>query len=162
VACYPTNEQRNVVERAAGFGLPQVYICQLIVSERTGKPISLETLESAFRAELDRGMALAHYQVAKSLYEQAVGGNVTAAIWWTKARMGWSETVIQQKESDESSYDRMSTEENRERIGAARQSAGREDRFEHRMIRRGFPGLPCHCASRRLTFGWLKERPRQP
>ena len=55
-------------------------------------------------------MALANYQVAKSLYEQAVGGNVTAAIWWTKARMGWSETVIQQKESHEHRYDSMSTE----------------------------------------------------
>ena len=32
-------------------------------------------------------MVLADYEVAKSLYEQAVGGNVTAAIWWTKARM---------------------------------------------------------------------------
>ncbi len=32
-------------------------------------------------------MVLADYEVAKSLYEQAVGGNITAAIWWTKARM---------------------------------------------------------------------------
>jgi hypothetical protein len=68
-------------------------------------------LRSAFRAELDRGMALADYEVANALYKQAVSGNVTAAIWWTKARMGWSETVTQQKESDESRYDRMSTEE---------------------------------------------------
>jgi len=106
----PTDEQRNVVERAAGFGLPQVYICQLIVSERTGKPISLETLESAFRAELDRGMALAHYQVANALYEQAVGGNVTAAIWWTKAHMGWSEKTTSH-ENLISKYDRMSEKE---------------------------------------------------
>ena len=62
-------------------------------------PFALDhlALVSAFRAELDRGMAQAHCDVAKSLYDQAVGGNVTAAIWWTKAHMGWSETVIQQK-----------------------------------------------------------------
>jgi hypothetical protein len=31
--------------------------------------------------------------VSCGLYQQAVGGNVTAQIWWTKARMGWKETV---------------------------------------------------------------------
>jgi hypothetical protein len=56
--------------------------------------IDKKTLAEAFRAELDRGMALADYAVAKSLYDQAVGGNVTAAIWWTKARMGWSENKL--------------------------------------------------------------------
>ena len=64
----------------------------------------------AFRVELDRGMAVANYQVAKSIYEQAVGGNVTAAIWWTKARMGWSETSFQ-KDSHETKFERMSEEE---------------------------------------------------
>jgi hypothetical protein len=34
-------------------------------------------LAEAFRAELDRGMALADYAAAKSLFDQAVGGNVT-------------------------------------------------------------------------------------
>jgi hypothetical protein len=31
--------------------------------------------------------------VAESLYRQAVDGNMTAAIWWTKCRMAWKETV---------------------------------------------------------------------
>src|SRR5437899_813198 len=47
---------------------------------------------------------------AKSLYDQAVGGNVTAAIWWTKARMRWSETHIV-KDSDETELERISDEE---------------------------------------------------
>jgi hypothetical protein len=59
----PTDEQRKTVERAAGFGLPQDKICQLVVSDRTGRPIDER---KAFRAELDRGMALADYAVANS------------------------------------------------------------------------------------------------
>jgi hypothetical protein len=38
-ACAPTATEREIVEKAAGFGLPHDKICQLIVSERTGKPI---------------------------------------------------------------------------------------------------------------------------
>jgi hypothetical protein len=37
----PTAKERKIVEKAAGFGLPHDKICQLIVSERTGKPIGL-------------------------------------------------------------------------------------------------------------------------
>jgi len=54
----PTDEQRKIVEKAAGFGLPQEKICQLVISERTGKPVYKKTLAEAFRAELDRGMAV--------------------------------------------------------------------------------------------------------
>jgi len=105
----PTDEQRRIVEKASGFGLPQEKICQLIISERTGNPIDKKTLAEAFRAELDRGMALADYAVGNALYERAVGGNVTAQIWWTKARMGWKETqVIENKKAH---LDRMSAED---------------------------------------------------
>ena len=84
----------EIVEKAAGFGLPHDKICQLIVSERTGKPIDPKTLRSAFRAELDRGVAVAEAAVANALYNNAVhSNNVAAQIWWSKARMRWSETV---------------------------------------------------------------------
>jgi hypothetical protein len=106
----PTDEQRKIVEKAAGFGLPQDKICQLIISKRTGKPIDKKTLAEAFRAELDRGMASADYEVANALFSNALSGNVAAQIWWTKARMGWSETIIQ-KDSDEAEFDRMTEEE---------------------------------------------------
>jgi hypothetical protein len=56
------------------FDLPQEKICQLVISERTGKPVYKKTLAEAFRAELDRGMAVTYYNVAKLLYDQAVGG----------------------------------------------------------------------------------------
>jgi hypothetical protein len=53
------------------------------------------TLRSAFRHELDVGHVKANSAVAESLYQQAIKGNVTAAIWWTKARTGWKETTVQ-------------------------------------------------------------------
>jgi len=40
----PTDEQRKTVERAAEFGLPQDKTCQLVVSDRTGRPIDDDTL----------------------------------------------------------------------------------------------------------------------
>jgi hypothetical protein len=56
--------------------------------------VDTNTLAEAFRAELDRGMGLADYEVANALHSNAVVHNNTAAqIWWTKARMGWSETI---------------------------------------------------------------------
>ena len=88
----PTEEQRKTVERATGVGLPQETICQLIVSERTGKPIDVETLEKHFRFELDRGAAVANYMVLGTLYDKAINGDTTAAIWWSKARCRWRET----------------------------------------------------------------------
>ena len=30
----------------------------------------------------------------ESLYQQALAGNVTAQIWWTKGRMGWKEKTV--------------------------------------------------------------------
>jgi hypothetical protein len=50
----PTVKERKIVEKAAGFGLPHDKICQLIVSERTGKPIDPKTLREVFRVELER------------------------------------------------------------------------------------------------------------
>ena len=89
----PSDEQRRVVERAAGIGLPQEKICQLIISKRTGNPIDKKTLAEAFRAELDRGMAKADYEVLGSLYDNATSGDTTAQIWWSKARCGWRDTT---------------------------------------------------------------------
>jgi hypothetical protein len=62
--CHPTSvmnsrlykENREVVRRAAGFGLPQEYISQLMVSDRTGKPMGKH-----FRTESDSGKADATY-----------------------------------------------------------------------------------------------------
>ncbi len=81
----PTDENRLQVETAAGLGLPHDQIGALI-------GISDVTLRKYYRRELDIGKAKASASIAKSLYNKAMKGDVTAAIWWTKAQMGWGET----------------------------------------------------------------------
>src|SRR5215469_15304939 len=105
----PTDEQRKTVERAAGFGLPQDKICQLVVSDRTGRPIDDDTLRRHFTLELERGAAVADNAVIGALYDKAVGGDTAACIWWTKSKCGWSETSVIKHEN--SRLDSMSDDE---------------------------------------------------
>jgi primase-polymerase (primpol)-like protein len=80
----PTDEQRQIVEKASDVDLPHEHICQL--APRTGRGIDRETLRSAFRLELNRGRARAGQAVANALYNNAVNSNnVAAQIWWSKA-----------------------------------------------------------------------------
>jgi hypothetical protein len=81
----PTVEDRKQVEAMAGYGIPQEDIAR-----RVG--IDPKTLRKHYRRELDTGATKANAKVAESLYQNATQGNVTAQIWWTKSRMGWSET----------------------------------------------------------------------
>jgi hypothetical protein len=70
-------------------------ICQDDVAKVIG--ISKPTLELHYREELDLAMIEANSRVAGNLFMMATGNReskttVTAAIWWTKARMGWKDT----------------------------------------------------------------------
>ena len=105
----PTEADRRLVETHVAFGTQQDDICSLIVNQDTGKPITGKTLRSAFAFEIKVGATRANARVVESLFHQAVGRPaqydqdhrplreelkpaVAAAIWWTKARMGWKET----------------------------------------------------------------------
>jgi hypothetical protein len=81
----PTDKTKEQVLSASGLGLPQVQIAALL-------GISDVTLRKHYEKELAVGKATASAQIAKSLYNKAVSGDTTAAIWWTKAQMGWGET----------------------------------------------------------------------
>lgn len=81
----PNEKTREQVLSASGLGLPQVQIAALL-------GISDVTLRKHYEKELAVGKATASAQIAKSLYNKAVAGDTTAAIWWTKAQMGWGET----------------------------------------------------------------------
>jgi hypothetical protein len=75
------------VQTLAGFGIQQAEIATLIECDA-------KTLRKYYRRELDVGATLANAAVAKSLYEMAVKDKVpSAAIWWTKARMGWRDNI---------------------------------------------------------------------
>lgn len=81
----PDDVTRATVMAMAGYGVPEADIAKVI-------RIDPKTLRKHYRDELDTGHIRANAKVAQSLYEQATTGNVTAAIWWSKCRMGWSET----------------------------------------------------------------------
>lgn len=74
-----------IVRRAAIMGLPQERIAKLLKTTK-------ETLELYFREELDDASDNANMAVLKSLYDNAVSGNVSAQIFWCKTRLGMRET----------------------------------------------------------------------
>jgi hypothetical protein len=81
----PSAEQRRTVRAMAGFGVPQDDIAVFL-------DVDPKTLRKHFRLELDRGSIEATTKVAQSLFRMATeGNNVAAAIFWMKARAGWSE-----------------------------------------------------------------------
>ena len=88
----PTDEHRRQVESLAGFGIPEEDIATLIINPNTGKHIARETLRKHFETEINAGRVKANAKVSESLYKQAIEGNTSAGIWWTKCRMGWKET----------------------------------------------------------------------
>jgi hypothetical protein len=97
LAFVPTEQMRLKVSVMAACGVQQAVMCLQIINPQTQEPIDLKTLRKAFREELDNGGEVANSLVVQSLFQKATGkGNqsVTAAIWWTKCRMGWKETVV--------------------------------------------------------------------
>jgi len=82
----PTDEDRALVETLSGYGVPHENICALVCGG-----INNDTLKKYFHAELARGKAKANAQVGRILFQQALDGNTTSAIWWSKTQMGWRE-----------------------------------------------------------------------
>lgn len=80
----PTDVTKRQVETLSGFGLCHENIAAII-------GIDDKTLRLYYREEIDLGRAKANANVAKSLYNSATSGDTTAAIFWAKARMGWTE-----------------------------------------------------------------------
>lgn len=87
----PTDEQRQMVEAMCGYGIPVDEIAKVVVNPNTGASVCKQTMYNHFKGELETGMTKANAKVAEALYKQATTGNTTAAIWWSKARMGWRE-----------------------------------------------------------------------
>ena len=108
----PSEQDRKVVETLAGYGVPPDEIRQVVVNTTNGKALSTAALMRHFRQELTRGLAKANAEVAESLFRLAVGQakvvidgevvqderepKVTAAIFWAKTRMGWSDGASQE------------------------------------------------------------------
>lgn len=81
----PTDRDRKQVRTLAAMGLMAEEIARVI-------GVTDKTLQKHFKEELAVGPAEATANVAQALYKQAVDPlkpNVTAAIFWLKARAGW-------------------------------------------------------------------------
>lgn len=81
----PTNEQRKIVEAAVSIGMTTDKVATLIGCGES-------TVKKYFQEELSKGLLKANMNVAGALYKSAMGGNVTAQIFWCKTRLGWRET----------------------------------------------------------------------
>lgn len=81
----PSDSNRSKARLLSGFGIPQEQIAAEL-------GISLPTLHKYYRDDLDAGMRQANARVVANLFKKATGDTpqaVTAAIYWTKTRMGW-------------------------------------------------------------------------
>lgn len=81
----PTEATRATAEALAGVaGFRQAEIAAFL-------GITEKTLRKHYRAELDRATVTAVAKVAETLFQKAIAGDVTAMIFWLKARAGWSD-----------------------------------------------------------------------
>ena len=85
----PTDDERKLVEQMCAVGIPQESICLVV---RDG--IDDKTLRKHFRRELDTAKIKANAKIGGTLFNKAVNGDTTAAIFWAKTQMGWKETNI--------------------------------------------------------------------
>ncbi len=83
----PTDEERALVEQMTAVGIPQGSVALII---RDG--IDNKTLRKHFRVELDTAKIKANAKIGGMLFNKAMNGDTTAAIFWAKTQMGWKET----------------------------------------------------------------------
>ena len=69
----------------AAVGIPQSSIAVVLKMDE-------KTLRKWYREELDTAAIKANAKVGGKLFNKAMNGDTTAAIFWAKTRMGWKET----------------------------------------------------------------------
>ena len=80
----PNQKDRDIITMMTASGIPQVNIGRCV-------GIDVKTMKKYYKAEMECSADMANAKVAQSLFYQAINGNITAAIWWTKSRIGWKE-----------------------------------------------------------------------
>jgi len=98
MARWPKYQRDDVVahrvKAMTGYGIVQADVAKWLM-------IDTKTLRKHYKQELDTGAIEANARVVQSLYKNAVENeNVTAQIWWTKARMGWKGTDVLEQQGD--------------------------------------------------------------
>jgi len=98
----PTDDERRLVEQMCAVGIPQESICLVV---RDG--IDDKTLRKHFRRELDTAKIKANAKIGGTLFNKAVNGDTTAAIFWAKTQMGWKETNVSEHTGNVSMIERV-------------------------------------------------------
>jgi hypothetical protein len=82
-----TEQQRQLTQSMAAYGIPQESIAK-VIGVRSPK-----TLRKHFRRELDLSAIEANTRVAQTAYRLATSGkSVCATMFWLRCRAGWKET----------------------------------------------------------------------
>lgn len=89
-----TDEQIRQAEILAGYGLTQNQIADVLGVARS--TFRRKKDEARVLSALQKGKAVAQLRVGKSIYEKALVGDMTAAIWWEKTRAGRNEKTVQE------------------------------------------------------------------
>lgn len=80
----PTDELRGAVRAMKSAGATTAAIGRVL-------QLSEDTLDRYYRQELDEGLDVVVAEIAHLLVKQAMSGNLTAQIFFLKARGGWRE-----------------------------------------------------------------------
>ena len=84
-----TEQNAKMVEAMTAYGVTQGDIAAVL-------GVSLSTIKTHYRDELDTAIAKANSKIAERLYKKALDGDTTSMIFWLKTRARWSETVKQE------------------------------------------------------------------
>jgi len=86
-----TEDDLAKIETLAGYGLTLAQIAGYLGVHYTTLN-NYRKDNSDLNARIEKGLAKAAAAVTQSLHSQAKNGNVSAAIFWCKTRLGWSES----------------------------------------------------------------------
>ena len=86
----PTPEERKAVEMMAAMGTPQADIARAV----RAKGIDVKTLKKHFGEEIATAAILANAKIGGSMFNKAMGGDVSAQKYWLGCKAGWKETSV--------------------------------------------------------------------
>lgn len=90
----PTEEQIGIIKGCAAAGTPIEDVCELLDGIDRKTWMALLQRDPEIASHYKNGQAMAHMRVGRTLYQRATDTekpDITAAIYYTKARMGWRE-----------------------------------------------------------------------
>jgi hypothetical protein len=80
----PTKEDTEIIEKAALAGLTYKQMAEML-------EIGEASIEKYYGDHIRKFTNGCHSNVATTIYQKAMAGDNTMLIWYSKARMGWSE-----------------------------------------------------------------------